>query len=63
MQVPAGPHVIAFKFEPVSYKTGYTMATIGNILLYIFLIGGLFMSFRKKELNLSFVNHDPTKAK
>ena len=54
MPVPAGRHVIIFKFEPVSYKTGYTMATVGNILLYIFLIGGLYMSFRKKELKYSF---------
>lgn len=51
MPVPAGHHVITFKFEPVSYKTGYTMATIASILLYLFLIGGLYMSYRKKELH------------
>ena len=50
MSVPAGHHVITFKFEPASYKTGYTMATMGNILLYLFLISGIYMSFRKKEL-------------
>jgi hypothetical protein len=50
LPVPAGHHVINFKFEPASYKTGYTLATIGNILLYIFLIGGIVMSVRKKEL-------------
>jgi len=26
------------------------LATIGNILLYLLLIGGIYMSFRKKEL-------------
>ena len=50
--VPAGHHVISFKFEPSSYKTGYTLATMGNILLYIFLIGGIYMSVRKKEFVL-----------
>ena len=56
MPVSAGHHIINFKFEPSSYKTGYTMATIGNILLYLFLIGGIYMSFRKKELNYSFIS-------
>ncbi|HEY8688564.1 MAG TPA: YfhO family protein [Chitinophagaceae bacterium] len=50
MPIPVGHRVIDFKFEPVSYKTGYTLATIGNILLYLLLIGGIYMSFRKKEL-------------
>lgn len=62
MTVPAGHHVIIFKFEPASYKTGYTLATIGNILLYIFLIGGIYMSFRKKELKYSFTKEDTAKA-
>ena len=53
MPVAAGHHVINFKFEPASYKTGYTLATIGNILLYLLLIGGIYMSFRKKELQTS----------
>ena len=58
MPVPAGHHTIVFKFEPASYKTGYTLATIGNILLYLFLIGGIYMSFRKKELKYPFVKQD-----
>jgi hypothetical protein len=62
MPVPAGHHVIKFKFEPASYKTGYTMATVGNILLYLFIIGGIYMSFRKKELSFSFVKRDNAKA-
>ena len=57
MPVTAGHHTISFKFEPASYKTGYMLATIGNILLYLILIGGLYMSFRKKELSLSFVRN------
>ena len=62
MPVPAGHHTIVFKFEPASYKTGYTMATVGNILLYLFLIGGIYMSFRKKELKYSFTKADNSKA-
>jgi hypothetical protein len=62
MPVAAGHHVINFKFEPASYKTGYTLATIGNILLYLFLIGGIYMSFRKKELQYSFVKQDNANA-
>ncbi|HUS02664.1 MAG TPA: YfhO family protein, partial [Chitinophagaceae bacterium] len=58
MPVPAGHHAIVFKFEPASYKTGYTMATVGNILLYLFLIGGIYMSFRKKELKYSFAKNN-----
>ncbi|MGI8584708.1 MAG: YfhO family protein, partial [Chitinophagaceae bacterium] len=62
MPVAAGHHVINFKFEPASYKTGYTLAIIGNILLYLFLIGGIYMSFRKKELQYSFVKQDNANA-
>ena len=62
MPVPAGHHVINFKFEPASYKTGYMLATIGNILLYLLLIGGIYMSFRKKELSYPFVKQDNTKV-
>ncbi|MBA3673979.1 MAG: YfhO family protein [Chitinophagaceae bacterium] len=58
MPIATGKHVIKFKFEPASYKTGYTMATMGNILLYLFLIGGIYMSFRKKELSYSFIRKD-----
>ena len=62
MPVPAGHHVIDFKFEPASYKTGYTLATMGNILLYLLLIGGIYMSFRKKELKYSFAKQDNANA-
>lgn len=62
MGVPAGHHSIVFKFEPASYKTGYTMAVMGNILLYLFLIGGLVMSFRKKEVKPAFIKQDGSSA-
>lgn len=54
MPVAAGHHIINFKFEPKSYSTGYSMSIAGNILLYIFLIGGIFMSIRKRELKYPF---------
>ncbi|MGI8600875.1 MAG: YfhO family protein [Chitinophagaceae bacterium] len=37
MPVPAGKHTIMFKFEPGIYYTSYTLALIGNILLYLML--------------------------
>lgn len=58
MLVPAGKHTVVFKFEPESYKTGYTVATIGNILLYLFLFGGIYMSFRRKEIDYSFIKRN-----
>ena len=63
MQIPAGHHIIDFKFEPKSYKTGYTMATWGGILLYLFLIGGIAMSIRKKELAYPWNNLEDKNAK
>jgi uncharacterized membrane protein YfhO len=62
MPVAAGKHAIKFRFEPASYKTGYTMATMGNILLYLILIGGIYMSFRKKELKYSIIRKDIANA-
>jgi hypothetical protein len=62
LQVPAGHHTIRFKFEPASYSTGYTMATIGSILLYLILIGGIYMSIRKEELKYSFTRKNNVTA-
>ena len=50
MPVPAGSHTISFRFEPESYAISSKVAMIAGILLYIVLLGGLFMSYRKKEL-------------
>jgi hypothetical protein len=46
MPVPAGDHKIQFRFEPASYTRSYSMAMWSGILLYLFLIGGIFMTAR-----------------
>ncbi|MEO7176400.1 MAG: hypothetical protein ABIV51_10870 [Saprospiraceae bacterium] len=39
LKVPAGKHVLEFKFEPKSYYSGLTYARIGSILLLLLVIG------------------------
>jgi hypothetical protein len=50
MPVPAGNHTISFRFEPESYAISSKIAMTAGILLYIVLLAGLFMSYKKKEL-------------
>ncbi|MGD1840754.1 MAG: hypothetical protein ACFB0B_07645 [Thermonemataceae bacterium] len=47
--IPKGKHTIQFKFEPTSYHTGETITLIASILLIVFLIGGVWMSIRRKQ--------------
>ncbi len=47
MKVPAGEHVIEFKFEPQVVKTGSTISLVSNIVLVLVLLGGAFFSYRK----------------
>ncbi|HEX2536018.1 MAG TPA: YfhO family protein, partial [Chitinophagaceae bacterium] len=49
LPIPAGNHTVAFRFEPASYKTGYTTSLISGILLYVLLLGGLYMAWRNRE--------------
>ena len=56
ISVPAGKHEIEFKFEPLSYYTGQTIAYVGNILLWLSLIGALYVLWKRykespQELN------------
>lgn len=56
LSVPAGKHVIKFVFEPASYRKGSKIGFIASILIVLFFIGGLFMTWReynKKEKKLS----------
>lgn len=53
MEVPAGKHKIEFKFEPSSYKTGNTVATMGSILFLLSVGIGLFFAYKKKEVELN----------
>jgi hypothetical protein len=49
MIVPAGQHEVVFKFEPESYYKGEIIAMAGSILLFLFVIGGVWMQSRKVE--------------
>ena len=37
MQIPAGNHIIEFKFEPSTYKTGETISLVSSIILLLLL--------------------------
>ncbi|MES2140594.1 MAG: YfhO family protein [Bacteroidota bacterium] len=50
MRVPAGKHMIEFKFEPSVYFTGEKISLISSILLFIAVGIAIFMAFKKKEL-------------
>lgn len=47
MMVPAGKHVIEFKFEPQVIQTGSTISLASNIILVLIILGGLFFSFKQ----------------
>lgn len=50
MIVPAGNHVIEFKFEPRIYKTGEKISLASSILLVLLALGGIgFMVKRKRD--------------
>ncbi len=49
MRVPAGKHVIEFKFEPKKYFTGEKISLASCLLLFGFVGASLFMAWKKKE--------------
>lgn len=49
MKIPAGDHTITFAFEPQVIKTGSSIALASSILLGLLTLGGIYLSFRKKE--------------
>lgn len=51
LQIPAGRHVIEFKFEPQVIQTGSTITLISSLGMLLLLIGGIYFE-RKKSLNL-----------
>jgi len=48
MKVPAGKHIIEFRFEPRSYAIGKTVSLIASILVLVLLLGVVYWSFRVK---------------
>ncbi len=48
MEIPAGKHVIEFKFDPDVVKTGSSIALGSSIIFGLLFFGGLFYKFKKK---------------
>ncbi|ALJ06582.1 hypothetical protein APS56_16210 [Pseudalgibacter alginicilyticus] len=48
MEIPAGKHIIEFKFEPKVVQTGSRIALGSSILFGVLLVGGLIYGIRKK---------------
>lgn len=53
--VPAGKHVIEFRYEPETYYTGKTVSTFSNVFLALILIAGIggFALSKKKSVSSS----------
>jgi len=49
MPVPAGSHVIDFKFEPKSVSTARMVTMASSVLVYLLLIGAAFEAWRKRS--------------
>jgi ABC-type multidrug transport system fused ATPase/permease subunit len=49
VQVPAGKHVVEFKFEPAAYYTGNKITMISSWLMLVALLGSVVWSVRKEE--------------
>ncbi len=49
MKIPAGKHVVEFRFEPQSYYTGKTISLIGSVLVLLLFVGAVYWSFRRNE--------------
>lgn len=47
LQIPAGKHVIEFRFEPQVVKTGSTIALISSIGMLLLLAGGIYYERKK----------------
>jgi len=49
LSIPAGKHVITFKFEPASYYTGRQLSIWGSILIYVMFLAWFFFYIRKSR--------------
>jgi uncharacterized membrane protein YfhO len=50
LEIPAGKHIIEFKFEPEVVKTGSSIALFSSIGMFLLLLGGIYFE-RKKGKN------------
>ena len=49
MKVPAGKHIIEFKFEPQVVRTGSTISLASNVILVVLLLGALAFSIKRSR--------------
>lgn len=49
MAIPAGNHTIEFRFEPHSYKVGMMLTSWFSLAIYVLLIAGVVMEWRKRN--------------
>ncbi|MBK9284835.1 MAG: YfhO family protein [Sphingobacteriaceae bacterium] len=47
LEIPAGKHKIEFKFEPDTYKTSNSIALLGSVILFLIVLGGIYLGFKK----------------
>lgn len=50
MSLPAGKHIIEFKFEPTSFTAGRTISIWSNIIVMLSIIAAIFFYFRKTKV-------------
>jgi uncharacterized membrane protein YfhO len=51
LQIPAGKHIIEFKFEPEVVKTGSRITIISSIGMLLLLLGGIYSENKKRVEN------------
>ena len=51
LQLPGGNHKVEFVFDPETVKVSNIVSLIGSIVLILGLLGGIFLSYRKKQLS------------
>jgi hypothetical protein len=49
MRIPAGEHVVEFKYEPAVYHTGGKIAGASSIILYLLVIAALYFEWKKSS--------------
>jgi hypothetical protein len=49
MRIPAGKHVVEFKFEPERYFTGEKISLVSSILLFIGIAASLFFAWKNRK--------------
>ena len=49
LSVPAGNHTIEFKFEPASYKKGRMLTNVGQVIVLLLILAGIFVEVRNRR--------------